>query len=315
MGQIDRIGNGVLSAERIVGGYRLLSPLVDDGWASTHHACHTVVDRQITITVIAAEHLAEQARSQIINRLRRSAVVHHPHLIRMHDVEDDEQSIFVTMEPVDGNTLADCVSDDGPIPEDLVYTIIRQLAQAMDCIHRAGMFHHRVCPRSVLLNADGDVKVLNFGIAFIDSFAPKGACQSAATINGDARDCIGPELRFDSPSNRIIQDDMFAIGRVAQFLLTGNSTGDISNCIDSAWHGLLPRMVAQSPSHRFASMAQLIEQLDIDFGRQPSTDAAPLKEAVSIYSADSAADPAIGPPSASFWRNVGKRCLKAFGML
>ncbi len=95
---------------------------------------------------------------------RLGASLSHPNLVSIFDTEEDDESVLLVMEYVDGETLADLLAR-GPIDAERAVQIIRAVAGALDHAHAAGIVHRDVKPANVLLGRDGAVKLADLGIA------------------------------------------------------------------------------------------------------------------------------------------------------
>ena len=92
------------------------------------------------------------------------ASLSHPNLVSIFDTEEDDESVLLVMEYVDGETLADLLGR-GPVDADRAVEIIRAVAEALDHAHASGIVHRDVKPANVLLGRDGAVKLADLGIA------------------------------------------------------------------------------------------------------------------------------------------------------
>ena len=109
--------------------------------------------------------------SQDIERLRRFerearllAQLNHPHIATIHGLEESEGRRFLVMELVLGETLAEQISR-GPIPVDEALPLFIQVAEGLDAAHEKGILHRDLKPANVKITPDGQVKILDFGLA------------------------------------------------------------------------------------------------------------------------------------------------------
>jgi len=95
---------------------------------------------------------------------RLGASLSHPNLVSIFDTEEDEESVLLVMEYVEGETLADALKR-GPVGARRTVEIVRAVAEALDHAHREGIVHRDIKPANVLLGSDGSVKLADLGIA------------------------------------------------------------------------------------------------------------------------------------------------------
>src|SRR4051812_36947212 len=96
---------------------------------------------------------------------RLAARLNHPHVVAIYDLVEDGEDRWLVMEYVAGVTLAALVRRDGALSPDQAAPVVRQSADALAAAHSAGIVHRDVKPSNILVGADGQVKLSDFGIA------------------------------------------------------------------------------------------------------------------------------------------------------
>ena len=96
-------------------------------------------------------------------RCSRSSL-NHPNIAEIHDIEKSDDTQALVLELVEGPTLADRITK-GPIPIDEALPIAKQIAEALEAAHEAGVIHRDLKPANIKVREDGTVKVLDFGLA------------------------------------------------------------------------------------------------------------------------------------------------------
>src|SRR5437762_13555663 len=92
------------------------------------------------------------------------AALNHPHIGAIYGLEEAQGAQFLVLELVDGKTLAHRIAA-GPVPVDEATGIARQIAEALEAAHSKGIVHRDLKPSNIGITGDGDVKVLDFGLA------------------------------------------------------------------------------------------------------------------------------------------------------
>jgi serine/threonine protein kinase len=110
--------------------------------------------------IVAIKISAEQFSERFEREARAVAALNHPHICTLHDVGPN----FLVMEYIDGPTLAERMAA-GPIALAEALAIARQMAEALEAAHEKGIVHRDLKPANVKLTGDGQVKVLDFGLA------------------------------------------------------------------------------------------------------------------------------------------------------
>src|SRR5262249_48617499 len=132
--------------------------------------------REVAIKVLPDQFSTDHDR---LTRFQREAEVlaslNHPNIAAIHDLAAHHGSQFLVLELVEGETLADRIAK-GPIPVEEALDIGKQIAEALEAAHEKGVIHRDLKPANIKLTPDGNVKVLDFGLAKAYlSQSPQGA--------------------------------------------------------------------------------------------------------------------------------------------
>ena len=160
-----------------LGVYEITAPLGAGGMGEVYRARDTKLGRDVAIKVLSdgfthdAERIARfQREAQIL------ASLNHPHIAAIYGLEEANESQFLILELVDGDTLADRLKA-GALPLGETVAIARQVADALQAAHEKGIIHRDLKPSNIALTRDGHVKVLDFGLA--KALAPDAASATA----------------------------------------------------------------------------------------------------------------------------------------
>ncbi len=217
--------------------------------------------------------LAEQLKSEI--RLARR--ISHRNVVRTHDLGESDGIAFVTMEYVQGLTVRELLDTRGRLSVASALALARQFTEALSVAHAAGVIHRDVKPENALLDGEGVLKVMDFGIA---RFA---AASSARTQSG----LIVGTPAYMSPEQLVGEEvdaraDLYALGVVLYECLTGHAPFEATSVVSliakvlstepvpvaarnadvpPAVSALVMRLLAKEPAGRPESAARLFELL------------------------------------------------------
>ncbi len=159
------------SEDRLVGGrYRLRERLGSGGMGTVWRADDLVLGRQVAVKEVVfppgtREEEAEVLRERTRREARSAARLDHPSAVTVYDVVEEHGRPWLVLELVEARTLAQAVTEDGPLPPDEVARIGLAVLGALEAAHAQRIVHRDVKPSNVLLREDGRVVLTDFGIA------------------------------------------------------------------------------------------------------------------------------------------------------
>jgi len=175
------------------------------------------LNRKVALKMLPASLRSdEQMRLRIIHEAQSIAQITHPNVVAVFDVGEEQGSCYVSMEFVEGQTLADVLEQKGRLePEECVQLLI-PITDGLGYAHSKGILHRDVKPLNIMLTADGVPKIMDFGLALIEGatrLTMPGAASSTPLY-------MAPEqLRGEPDLTPAV--DIYAIGCLAYELLTG----------------------------------------------------------------------------------------------
>jgi serine/threonine protein kinase/beta-lactam-binding protein with PASTA domain len=204
--------------------YQLGEILGFGGMSEVHLARDVRLDRNVAVKVLRAD-LARDPGFYL--RFRReaqnAAALNHPAIVAVYDTGEAETATgplpYIVMEYIDGLTLRDIISDDGPMEPALAIEVIADACQALDFSHRHGIIHRDVKPANIMISAAGAVKVMDFGIArtLADTTGGNRLTQTAAVLGTAAY--LSPEQASGETVDA--RSDVYSVSCVLYEMLTG----------------------------------------------------------------------------------------------
>ncbi len=219
-----------MTQPRLLGGrYELDGVVGRGGMAEVYRARDIRLDRIVAIKTLRAD----LARDQIFQaRFRReaqsAASLNHPSIVAVYDTGEDMATgvpvPYIVMEFVDGRTVRDLLQDGHRLLPERSLEIIDGVLRALDYSHQAGIVHRDIKPGNVMVTRNGDIKVMDFGIARAMSDAQATMTQTAQVI-GTAQYLSPEQARGERVDSR---SDLYSTGCLLYELLTGRPpfTGD-----------------------------------------------------------------------------------------
>jgi serine/threonine protein kinase len=156
-----------------LGSHEITALLGKGGMGEVYRARDLKLKREVAIKILPEEFSQDSDR---VTRFQREAEVlaslNHPNIAGIYDVEEASGSRYLVLELVEGETLADRITR-GPIPVEEAMRIALQICEALEAAHERGIIHRDLKPSNVKLTPEGEIKVLDFGLAkAMESNAP-----------------------------------------------------------------------------------------------------------------------------------------------
>jgi serine/threonine-protein kinase len=235
-----------------LGAYEILALIGQGGMGEVYRAKDTKLGRDVALKILPASFTNNPER---VARFRREAQVlaslNHPHIAQIYGLErqegqdgrkGQEGQEFLVLEFVDGESLDRRIAR-GPIPIDEALGIATQIAEALEAAHERGVIHRDLKPANVALTKDGQVKVLDFGLAkAVDASAPLSGASMSPTITSPAMMTgvgvilgtaayMSPEQAKGRPADK--RSDVWAFGCLLYEMLTGRRAFDGEDVSDT----------------------------------------------------------------------------------
>ena len=211
-----------------LGHYDVTALIGEGGMGQVYQATDTKLNRQVALKILPEAFATDPDR---LARFQREAQVlaslNHPGIAAIYGIEESEDTRALVLELVEGPTLADRIAQ-GPIPIDDALPIAKQIAEALEAAHEAGVIHRDLKPVNIKVKDDGTVKVLDFGLAKALDTSPQGDPSQSPTLTAAATQMgvimgtaayMSPEQARGKPVDK--RADIWSFGAVLFEMLTG----------------------------------------------------------------------------------------------
>jgi serine/threonine protein kinase len=217
---------------RSLSHFEITAKLGEGGMGEVWRARDTRLEREVAIKVLPAAFIADsERRARFEREAKVLASLNHPNVGGIYDLVESGGSRALVLELVEGPTLAERIAQ-GPIPIDEALPIARQIAEALEAAHALGIVHRDLKPANIKITSEGNVKVLDFGLAkaLRAEPEPEAAGLSQSPTIGHATQLgmiigtpsyMAPEQARGLPTDK--RADIWAFGCVLYEMLTGAS--------------------------------------------------------------------------------------------
>ncbi len=198
-----------------LGSYEIVSQLGHGGMGIVYKARQPGLKRNVALkTMLAGEHASEEDVARFMREAQAAAQLNHPNIAIVYEVGSDQGLHFIAMELIEGRSLENLILGE-QIDQRKALEIARSVALALDAAHTKGIIHRDIKPANILLDADNNPKVTDFGLAKVVN--EKRLTKSRMVVG---------TVNYMSPEQAQGQEvdsrsDVFALGAVLYEMLTG----------------------------------------------------------------------------------------------
>ena len=160
----DRSTTVAWAPVRHVGHFELIEQLGVGAFGSVWKARDTKLDRLVAVKIPRKSQLEAGEIEQFLREARAAAQLHHPHIVSVHEVGRDGDTVYIVSDLVQGVNLSDWLSAQRPTPRESAELCI-QVAEALEHAHQKGVIHRDLKPGNIMLDADGQGHLMDFGLA------------------------------------------------------------------------------------------------------------------------------------------------------
>ena len=259
-----------------IGKFEVGSLLGKGGQSVVYRARDPVLLRDVAVKLLHLSAAGPAQREALLREARTASRLQHRNIVPIYEAGEHQGRIYLVFEHVDGRTLDRMIRDDGPITAARAAAMMRAILDAVAHAHEAGVIHRDLKPSNILVDKDGQPRVMDFGIA-----------TAASRSAGVEEDFIGTPsyMAPEYIAQRLVtpQYDVFSAGLMLYEMLVGaraviaentfQAMHQIANvplvfpqsamaCLDGGLHEIVARATAKDPALRFQSVAQMRDALD-----------------------------------------------------
>jgi ABC-type branched-subunit amino acid transport system substrate-binding protein len=151
---------------RSVARYQIVELLGMGAMGVVYRAFDTMIERDVAIKILPAELAADRAtRDRFLAEAKAAGRLTHPQVVALHEIGQQDRTDYLVMELMSAGNLAQALQRNGPFEPAEATRIIADACQGLAAAHAAGMIHRDIKPSNLLLNAEGAVKLADFGLA------------------------------------------------------------------------------------------------------------------------------------------------------
>src|SRR5215470_2660440 len=217
-----------LSAGDRLGPYEIVGAIGAGGMGEVYKARDTRLGREVAIKLLRAEKLSSPERiARFMQEARAASALNHSHIVTIHDIGADGGRDFIVMEYIKGRPLDQLIPPTG-MPAGQLLRLAVQIADALSKAHAAGIIHRDLKPGNIMVTEEGDVKLLDFGLAKLTDTSETSEFDRTLTVQRAKTEegTIVGTLSYMSPEQTEgkkldARSDIFSFGAVMYEMVTG----------------------------------------------------------------------------------------------
>ena len=246
---------GITPGSRFAVRYDVKEVLGVGGMGTVFRAMDTELGEVIAIKTLKQDFLARDpsALERFKSEIRLARRISHRNVVRTHDLGEHSGVYFITMEYVEGKSLKQLIRERGTLPVAVALTVGKQLCRALEVAHEQGVIHRDIKPQNMVVEADGVLKVMDFGIARLAA-SDSGMTQAGMIVG--TPEYMAPEQLMGQDVD--VRADIYAAGCVLYECLTGHKPVEADNAIT-----LIARLLEETPKPPSAWNPEVPPALDV----------------------------------------------------
>ncbi len=218
---------------RDLGHFTLIEKVGEGGMGRVYKARDSRLNRYVAIKLVSEARTSDpDSHARFIQEARAASALNHPNIITIHEIGEADGQTFIVMELLNGKPLNDLIPTKG-MRLTQALSIAEQMADALSAAHGAGIVHRDLKPANIMVDANGRVKVLDFGLAKLSPAAPASISSNenqptrtiASQVLSDDGAIVGsvPYMSPEQAEGRPVdsRSDIFSFGTVLYEMVTG----------------------------------------------------------------------------------------------
>jgi serine/threonine-protein kinase len=198
------------------GKYRIERILGRGGMGTVYEAVDPVIHRKVALKTMM-QHLSgnPELRARFLREAQAAGGLRHRNIVTVYDLGEDHGQPYIAMEFIEGTDLEKIIQNKDKVSIEWKVDVLKQICEGLAAAHRAGVIHRDVKPANIRVTAEGEVKIMDFGIAHLQA----SSTMTAGGLVMGTLQYMAPEMVDNRKPDR--RADIFSVGAIAYEMLSG----------------------------------------------------------------------------------------------
>jgi predicted Ser/Thr protein kinase len=272
----QRLSTANVAEDRIIGKYAVTGEIGRGGSSIIYKGIHTILNMPVAIKMLKHEMAMDPDFLEIFrNEAKIIAQFNHPNIMKVYDIEELYRTVFIIMEYLDGTLLKNMVSVKRKLSVSQIVDITLQVCYGLEYAHNHGIIHQDINPRNIFIQPDGQVKIIDFGLA-----CRRGSVDSNFLFPGTIYYIPPEQIKGDPVDERA---DIYSLGLTVYEMITGKrpfpgchmktiinwhlnedlpDTHTTIKDLPDELHNFLMRTVRKDPAERYGNISGALRELN-----------------------------------------------------
>ncbi|MBX7066671.1 MAG: serine/threonine protein kinase [Parachlamydiales bacterium] len=246
-----------------IGEYKVDSFFSEGGMGVLYLGTHPKTGEKVVIKVVQQKYLKDREMlSRLIREARVLSITNHPNIVKLYDVGQWEEGIYVAMEYVEGISLRQFIRERALTARKAI-EIVLQIAYGLSHLHAHGIIHRDLKPENVLITESGNIKLIDFGIALFLDRAAQGEMLTTYAARLGTPFYMSPEQK-ENPEKISFSADVYSLGLITYELFLGTTSQGLVHLslLPPRLAKIIEKSIQFDPNKRYKEIEQFIAEIN-----------------------------------------------------